>query len=54
LDDLKICENFSDLLAAIVDFLDNVLGQTEVNQAAGLEKVDDLGMIHGTGKDWER
>jgi hypothetical protein len=46
LDDLEVGEDFRDFLAAVFDFGEDVLGQRAIDEAARLEKVDELGVVH--------
>ena len=50
LDDLEIGEDLGDFLAAVVDLREDVLRERLVDEAAGLEKFDDLVVVHGTVK----
>lgn len=50
LDDLEVGEDFGDFLAAVGDFVEDVLSEAAVDEAAGLEEFDDLVVVHGTEK----
>jgi hypothetical protein len=50
LDNLEVSENLCDFFAAVADFREDLLGKCPVNQTAGLEKFNDLLVVHGTGK----
>src|SRR5690606_23225820 len=45
-DDLEVGEDLGDLLAAVIDFVDDVLRERAINEAAGLEKFDELVVVH--------
>jgi hypothetical protein len=49
-DDLEIREDLGDFLAAVADFREDILGEPLIDQTTGLEKFDDLLVVHGTVK----
>ena len=49
-DDLEIGEDLGDFLAAVVDFREDILRERLIDEPAGLEKFDDLVVVHGTMK----
>ena len=50
LDDLEVREDLGDFLAAVADLGKDILGEALIDEAARLEKFDDLVVVHGTVK----